>query len=201
LATTAALLAACDSKPAPAPTADPPPAPIGAAPSPTSTWTPSPGLVGQFNDARLATGKYATDLKQAQADGYMIITKMMPGMGFHYMNPNVKTFDVTKPMILVYEQHGNAWQLAALEWVFPEKPATPPLEGATYGSFDAACHYKDGTFVTKATEAECAKTAPDTGSPFNFWHPTLVTMHAWIWYDNPAGLYHGTNPLVEGFTA
>jgi hypothetical protein len=25
---------------------------------------------------------------------------------------------------------GDAWQLAALEWVFPEKPATRPLPGA-----------------------------------------------------------------------
>jgi hypothetical protein len=191
----AALLTACDKESTPVATGPTPSA------SATGTWVPSPSLVGQLQDARLATGKYATDLKQAEADGYMIITKMMPGMGFHYLNPNIKSFDATKPMILVYEQHGNAWQLAALEWVFPEAPATPPLEGATYGAFDAACHYKDGTFVPKAAESDCAKTAPDTGSPFNFWHPNLVTMHAWVWYDNPAGLYHGTNPLVEGFTA
>ena len=180
------VLAACDSEP-------PKEAP---APSPVESWTPSPDIQSKLADARLATGRYATDLKLAQADGYMIITKMMPGMGYHYMNPAIKDFDVTKPMILVYEQHGNAWQLAALEWVFPATPDAPPLEGATYGSFPAACHYKDGTYVEKASEAECAKAAPDTGAPFNFWHPQLVTLHVWLWFDNPAGLYHGTNPLV-----
>ena len=42
---------------------------------------------------------------------------------------------------------GGAWQLAALEWVFPTKPAKAPLPGAKYGAFPAACHYADGTFV------------------------------------------------------
>ena len=40
---------------------------------------------------------------------------------------------------------------------------------------------------------------PDTGAKFNFWHPDLFTMHVWIWYPNPAGLYSGTNPLVAPF--
>ena len=35
---------------------------------------------------------------------------------------------------------------SAFEWVFPTKPAKASLPGATYGSFGAACHYKDGTF-------------------------------------------------------
>ena len=80
----------------------------------------------------------------------------------------------------------------------PEKPATPPLKGATYGSFPAACHYKDGTFVP-AEPGRCAPTSPQSGSAFNFWHPQLVTMHVWIWYPNPAGIYASMNPLVHAF--
>jgi hypothetical protein len=72
---------------------------------------------------------------------------MIPDMGWHFLNPAIQGFDVTRPPILVYERHGHAWQLGALEWVFTRKPATPLLPGATYGSFAAACHYKDGTFV------------------------------------------------------
>jgi hypothetical protein len=156
-------------------------------------------LASQLARARLATAKYATNLRRAKAAGYQILTRMIPDMGWHFLNPAIQGFDVTKPPILVYERHGNSWQLAAFEWVFPTKPATPPLPGATYGSFGAACHYKDGTFVFARLQELCAKRSPETGAPFNFWHPDLVTLHVWLWYPNPAGLYNGTNPYIKPF--
>jgi hypothetical protein len=82
-------------------------------------------------------------------------------------------------------------------WVLPEEPAEPPMEGATYGAFPAACHFDDGLFVPTATEEECAETNPDTGSAFTFWHADLVTSHVWAWIQNPDGLYNGTNPLMS----
>jgi hypothetical protein len=155
-------------------------------------------LTEQLADARQATAKYATNLDQAKADGYQIITMMMPNMGFHFMNPNIHGFNVRKPQILVYEHVGGRWQLGALEWVFPKIPQTPPLANATFGSFPAACHYKDGTFIPDQNANTCPKKA-STGAAFTFWHPDLVTMHVWIWYPNPAGLFSGTNPLVAPF--
>jgi hypothetical protein len=149
--------------------------------------------------ARLATAKYATSLQAARADGYRIITKMIPDMGFHFMNPQITGFHATKPPILVYEKRGGSWQLGALEWVFTSMPRRPPLSGARYGSFAAACHYDDGTFVTAASEGACPATAPGTGAAFNFWHPDLVTLHVWLWYPNPSGLYASMNPLVRPF--
>lgn len=156
-------------------------------------------LVRQIAQARAATAKYAMDVERAKADGYGIITKMIPNMGYHFLNPSISGFDVTKPPILVYIRQGTAWQLAAIEWVFPSRPATPPLEGARYGSFGAACHYKDGEFVMAAAEARCARTHPRTGAAFNFWHGPLVTMHLWIWYPNPSGLFAEFNPLLTPF--
>jgi hypothetical protein len=122
----------------------------GKAPLDPAPATPAGGgdaLAVQLARARLATGRYATNLAAARADGYQIITQMIPDMGWHFLNPEIQGFDVTKPPILVYERHGRTWQLGALEWVFTETPASPPLPGATYGSFPAACHYRDGTFV------------------------------------------------------
>jgi hypothetical protein len=159
----------------------------------------SRGLAARLARARLATAKYATDLQAAKADGYQIITRMIPDMGWHFLNPAIQGFHVTRPPILVYERRGDAWQLGALEWVFPAKPATPPLPGATYGTFGAACHYQDGTFVFAASQDLCAKSSPETGAAFNFWHPDLVTLHVWLWYPNPTGLYSGTNPYVRPF--
>ena len=56
-------------------------------------------------------------------------------------------FLLTPNYVTVYEHHGNTWQLGALEWVFTSMPAKPPLPGARYGVFGAACHYRDGTVV------------------------------------------------------
>jgi len=158
-------------------------------------------LVTDLALARIATAKYVSDLGRAKADGYQIITKMIPNMGYHYMNPNVKGFDVQKPPILVYEHRGSSWQLGALEWVFTSKPATPPLPGARYGSFGAGCHYADGTFVPSETQASCPATAPGSGAKFGFWHPLLITLHVWLWYPNPSGLYASTNPLAAAYNA
>ena len=160
----------------------------------------SSGFTNQLASARLATAKYATDLDQAKADGYQIITRDIPNMGWHFMNPKIQDFDVRRPPILVYEKTSpTTWQLAALEWVFPKKPAKSPFPSARYGSFPAACHYADGTFVPTPSEDRCPKTSPDTGAVFGFWHPDLVTLHVWLWYPNPDGLFASYNPLVKPF--
>jgi len=159
----------------------------------------APDVTQKIVAARLATAKYAMDLERAKADGYQIITPMIPNMGYHFLNPKVQGFDVTKPAILVYVRRGEAWQLVAIEWVWPKKPATAPLRGARYGSFDAACHYADGSFVVASAESKCAKTNAKTGAAFGFWHPPLVTMHMWIWYPNPNGIFGEFNPLLTPF--
>jgi len=164
------------------------------------TATPQ-ALAAQLAAARLATSKYATDLARAKKDGYGIITRHVPDMGWHYLNPEITGFDIRKPPILVYAKRGGQWHLVAFEWVFPTKPAKAPLPGATYGSFAAACHYKDGTFVFRASQETCAPKSPQTEAGFGFWHPDLVTLHLWAWYPNPAGVYSGTNPLMRPFNA
>jgi hypothetical protein len=167
---------------------------------PSAAKTPavvSQPLATTLSQAWLATAKYATSLAAAKAAGYQIITRMIPDMGFHFLNPKITGFDASKPPILVYEKHGATWQLGALEWVFTEIPKTPPLPGARYGAFGAACHYADGSVVPSESQDACPKTAPETGAAFGFWHPNLITLHVWLWYPNPSGLYSGTNPLVR----
>jgi hypothetical protein len=166
---------------------------------PPTTTTTSSSLAAQLAAGRLATASYATNLDAAKHAGYQILTRMIPDMGWHFRNPTIQGFDIRKPPILVYQHHHNRWQLAAFEWVFPTKPAAPPLPGATYGAFGAACHYKDGTFVFRPSQDACPTTSPQTGAAFNFWHPDLVTLHVWLWYPNPAGLYSGTNPYIQPF--
>jgi hypothetical protein len=160
---------------------------------------PAYGQLAQaLTKARSATVRYATGLRAAQADGYKVITPMMAEMGVHYLNPDVTGFDLEKPMILVYAGKDGATQLVALEWVFPKVPDTQPIPGATYGSFDAACHYIDGQFIP-GPEASCTLNHPASGAPFFFWHPDLVTLHVWLWHPNPAGIFNDTNPLIAPY--
>jgi hypothetical protein len=160
---------------------------------------PRPTLATDLAVARDATARYANGLGRARADGYRILTRMIPDMGYHYLNPSVKGFDLRRPPILVYERRGAKQQLAALEWVFPKRPPTPPIPGAQYGSFGAACHYADGTLVFAGARSKCAPTSPQTGAAFGFWHGPLVTLHVWLWYPNPSGLYASMNPLVTPY--
>jgi hypothetical protein len=165
----------------------------------TAMASGSTQLAADVAAGRRATAKYQTNLAAAKAAGYRILTRMIPNMGYHFINPSVKGFDVRKPPILVYEHTPHGWQLGAFEWVFTTKPATPPLPGAQYGTFGAACHYVDGTLVYQTGEDKCAATSPQTGAAFNFWHPKLVTLHLWLWYPNPSGIFMGMNPLVTPF--
>jgi hypothetical protein len=159
-----------------------------------------PELAEPLAASRIATARYANSLQRAKADGYrVIVTQHIPNMGWHFMNPDITEFDVERPPILVYVKTGNRWQLVAYEWVFTETPDTPPLPGATYGSFGAACHYRDGTFFFEDNQAECPPRSPTSNARFGFWHPDLVTLHLWAWYPNPEGIYNGTNSLIAPF--
>jgi len=167
---------------------------------PASTAAVPKGLAPILAKARLATAKYATSLAAARKAGYTVnVTRHIPDMGWHFLNPKITGFDASRPPILVYAKRGKSWQLVAFEWVFPAKPAKRPLPGATYGAFGAACHYVDGTFVPATAEADCAATSPESSARFGFWHPDFVTLHVWAWYPNPDGIYAGMNPLMRPF--
>jgi hypothetical protein len=72
-------------------------------------------------------------------------------------------------------------------------------EGSAAACFPELAVEQHGTFVVEPTQEACAQTSPQSGSAFNFWHPALVTMHVWLWYPNPAGIYASMDPLVHAF--
>jgi hypothetical protein len=151
----------------------------------------------QLTLARDATVKYATNVALARRNGYRVITRNVPGVGFRFMNPAVRGFDVRKPPILVYEHRGQRWQLGAIEWVFTSKPTRPPFPGVSYARLRAGCHYTDGTFVPADDRAGCPGSAPKTEAAFGFWHPRLFTVKVWLWSANPSGLFARTNPSLD----
>src|SRR5262249_29336132 len=71
------------------------------APRVTAAKASKSTLVSQLAAARIATAKYVSNLGLAKENGYGIITRMIPNMGYHYMNPKVNGFKVKKTPILL----------------------------------------------------------------------------------------------------
>ncbi|HEY8473953.1 MAG TPA: hypothetical protein VIL37_15140 [Natronosporangium sp.] len=161
--------------------------------------TVTPELAQTIAAMRAASSPYVTDLSAAQDAGFQVITDVD---GVQLLNPSApEEFDPNAPALLVYSGNEDQPQLAALGWVFTERPAELPLEGATFGNLPAACHYEDGESVPNADEAACEPAHPETGAPFTFWHPDLTTLHVWAWSANPDGLFAPTNPLISASSA
>ena len=88
-----------------------------------------PAAARQLAQMRVATAKYATDVEKAKADGYRIITPNMEDMGFHYLNPGIADFDVTKPPILVYARRGGEAPARRARVGVPEEAQEAAAEG------------------------------------------------------------------------
>lgn len=127
--------------------------------------------VWELQQARAATAKYR-HIEKAIADGYADINVVRQNMGYHFMKVgNVDiNFDLKKPEILVYEKlDDGSFRLVAVEYAVPI-PLTPNAAPAGFsGSADV---------WTKSAE-------------FNLW-----LLHAWVWKNNPDGVFKSMNPLV-----
>jgi hypothetical protein len=153
-----------------------------------------PRPLGPLRDIARVAGGHLAALVADEAARHRIFPAFLDLLSGH--PPAVAVPPSVRDAVLARAARLSPAARSALDVAASSSRRHPPLEGATYGSFDAACHYTDGTFVPTAAEKDCPKTAPDGGAPFRFWHPKLTTLHVWLWYHNPDGLYHGTNPLV-----
>ena len=124
----------------------------------------------QLAAARAATARYH-DLDAALADGYVDLSFCMPTMGYHYGRFDLLqdgVFDAAQPEILVYAPSPTArkMRLVALEYAVPLQASIDPPEG-----FDG---------------------------PFDYWFEDLTfglwTLHAWVWLQNPDGIFAKNNP-------
>lgn len=132
----------------------------------------SPVTLWELQQARAATASYR-QIKNAMKDGYKDINVVLPGMGHHFMKESLLdgTFDFKNPEILVYNKYPDgSYELVAVEYAVPISllPNTPPA-GFT-GAWD-----------------EWAK-----NEGFGLW-----LVHAWVWAENPLGVFHPTNPLIH----
>jgi hypothetical protein len=123
-----------------------------------------------LESARQCAGRFH-DIEVALAEGYIDVDFYMPGMGWHFLNPNLLDgeFVPTEPEILVYEVDcDGTYKLVALEYAIPlALSAMPPI--GFIGKNDVWFE--------------------DLG--FQLW-----TLHAWVFDYNPDGVFQKFNPRV-----
>ena len=129
-------------------------------------------ILAELARARSATAKYH-NIDKAEADGYVPLNFCESGEGCHWVNFSLLDceFDVTQPEILIYapDKDGTPRHLVSVEYVQPLSCSATPPEGFT-GSEDVWRQDEEG---------------------FNLWETS-----AWIWLNNPDGMFVQHNPRI-----
>jgi hypothetical protein len=132
-----------------------------------------PQTLSELQQVRAATAKFQ-NIDNAFGDNYVDIGLVLPNMGYHILKAELVSpvFDFRKPPILVYNKKANnKFELVAVEYAIPIDPQSPhtPPEGFT-GDADVW--------------------------DFNTLNTGWWTLHAWVWTNNPDGVFKPMNPLV-----
>jgi len=127
-------------------------------------------LEGELAKVKSATEKYQT-LDNAISDQYEDIDLFAVNQGWHYLKAGLvdEIFDMEKPEILVYAPGSSGvLVLVAVEYAVPVALSPNAPDGFT-GAEDVW----------------------EINTDFGLW-----VLHAWVWSDNPDGMFNSTNPLV-----
>jgi len=133
-----------------------------------------PQTLLELQQAKAATAKYQ-NIENAFADNYgedPVVT--LPNMGYHFLKTELVSpvFDLRKPAILVYNKKDNGkFELVAVEYAVPM--SSLPLHVAPEGFTGNDDVWNENTLNT------------------GWW-----TLHAWVWKNNPDGVFEPMNPLV-----
>jgi hypothetical protein len=160
-----------------------------------------PSAVSFTGQARSATANYHS-LTVAKKAGYSILADTagitciadphMGAMGVHYVKGDLvkdPAIDATHPEALVYAPDGHGkLRLAALEYVvikadWDAKQIPPPsYVGSRFVSAPPMLFGHEFNF---------------TDAPNRYGLPPFCSLHAWVWKNNPAGIFEMWNPSVN----
>jgi hypothetical protein len=167
------------------------------------TFADLQSTVEALKRAQSATEKYQ-DVRAAEADGYRVFGPYVAGMGFHYVNTRLARvgFDAEHPPILLYEKDDGAasgLRLVGVSYTLPVhagddgQPVVAPFPRALAAWHKHAniCLFANRSVRTKLNDMECIQQGG------RFIAETDWMLHAWIWKDNPAGVFSPTNPEIH----
>ena len=160
----------------------------------------SPAFANQLASARLATAKYATDLDQAKADGYRIITRDIPNMGWHFMNPKIQDFDVRRPPILVYEKtRPTTWQLGRARVGLPQEARQVAVPERALRLVPGGLPLRRRDLRAPGVAGSLREDGPGHRRRLHLLAPGPRDAPRVARYPNPDGFFASYNPLVKPF--
>jgi hypothetical protein len=132
----------------------------------------SPQVLAGLASARKATARYHR-VEQAEAEGYINLNFCEEGEGCHWLNPALLDgeFDPNKPEILLYLRDGDGWRLVGVEYVIPLSLSPGVAPQGFPGDADTWREDSEGVGLWELT--------------------------AWIWLNNPNGMFEQHNPRAE----
>ena len=149
------------------------------------------GMQAELAQVRAATAKYHR-VQEAVADGYelgwvnglgnrivagCVSSPTAGAMGYHYFNAALMADNAVHeltPEVLVYAPSPDGLKLVAVEWVVRSAQSNPPGVSTPPSVLGMDMHIL----------------VPPPG-------PAFYLTHAWIWADNPAGMFADFNPDVS----
>jgi hypothetical protein len=153
-------------------------------------------LAQQLAAAKVATEKYR-DIEVARRDGFVQVTQFIPGLGLHMARIGLldRPFDPAEPALLLYMPDGaNGMRLAGVAYDLPRTTDTPP-DGFAGGSdvwhfHTSLCFLLNGTVTIAPDEGACSQLSGI------FQAETGWLLHAWLFVENPDGVFVEQNPAV-----
>ena len=155
------------------------------------------GGASPFLDAaRAGTSKYRS-VDAAVADGFKPVGTEFPFMGEHWVNlPRVleNRFDASQPSVLIYVNGARGRELAGVGYTaLLAAGEKPPVSAAP----ESAWHEHNGSVVDESLPGlhdgghDGGHTGGHSGGHASGQNGELrlAVMHAWIWTDNPAGVF------------
>lgn len=125
---------------------------------------------------RRSTARYQR-VAAAVADGYELASPCVPGMGFHFQKESLLdgVVDPAQPELLVYEPQKNGrLRLVAAEFMVVAAAWDP---------------FHDDAPMLGSRPFDDHRAAGSPGPPISHYQ-----LHAWVWMNNPAGMYAPLNP-------
>lgn len=135
----------------------------------------------ELAEVRRATAPYH-NVKKALKAGYLATEECVPGMGYHYINPDrLESLDPSAPGALIYAPVGKRGKLKLIgvEWFKADEDKNLTTDDDRPSMFGQEF---DGPM------------APHPGMDDEFVHYDL---HAYVWTTNPDGVFTAENPEVE----
>ncbi|HEX5727738.1 MAG TPA: hypothetical protein VFX98_19865, partial [Longimicrobiaceae bacterium] len=154
----------------------------------------SPELHAQLEEVRRATERYR-DHAAAVRDGYRRFGQEAPLAGEHWYRPDLVgiPFDLRRPSTLMYATVGGRRELVGVAYTVYRVDGEPLPEGFSGGADTWHVHdvrrlalalSEDRPFLRWLVERRM-----DRGKLGHEGRPLLTMVHAWVWSDNPDGVF------------